>query len=407
MATRSSAITSQVVGDGEFAARSLGYVWDPILLDYVVATAGGLGGGGGGPATIADGADVAQGSVLDLESVAGAGSVIAILKRIRTLLSGAIAVTGTFWQATQPVSGTFWQATQPVSGPLTDAQLRAAVVPVDVSDRDVRLAGRVKNLDSAGAVIDPALKGQLPAALSGGGNLKVSLAEDGGAVIGVDDNGSSLTVDAPVGTPVFARLSDGAAALIGQKVMASSLPVAIASDQSAVPVTAPTLTKGTQGANGFSVQDLKDAGRVNIMWTLEFSPAAVAEALMTMTESRDGAATSTFTTKVITNGKRLRVLSWNLCVENTLGVNPKRAKLRMRFNTAGAVVVGSPLQGNLLASVATAVNTIGQSALDDFPDGIEYAGDGTKQIGFTLEFPDWVTAAQTGKVYVTIAAYEY
>jgi hypothetical protein len=26
------------------------------------------------------------------------------------------AVTGTFWQATQPVSGTFWQATQPVSG---------------------------------------------------------------------------------------------------------------------------------------------------------------------------------------------------------------------------------------------------------------------------------------------------
>lgn len=26
------------------------------------------------------------------------------------------AVTGTFWQATQPVSGTFWQTTQPVSG---------------------------------------------------------------------------------------------------------------------------------------------------------------------------------------------------------------------------------------------------------------------------------------------------
>ena len=28
----------------------------------------------------------------------------------------SVAVTGTFWQATQPVSGTFWQATQPVSG---------------------------------------------------------------------------------------------------------------------------------------------------------------------------------------------------------------------------------------------------------------------------------------------------
>lgn len=30
-------------------------------------------------------------------------------------ISGSVAVTGTFWQATQPVSGTFWQATQPVS----------------------------------------------------------------------------------------------------------------------------------------------------------------------------------------------------------------------------------------------------------------------------------------------------
>lgn len=31
-------------------------------------------------------------------------------------VTGSAAVTGTFWQATQPVSGTFWQATQPVSG---------------------------------------------------------------------------------------------------------------------------------------------------------------------------------------------------------------------------------------------------------------------------------------------------
>src|SRR5205807_7050936 len=30
-------------------------------------------------------------------------------------VNNAVAVTGTFWQATQPVSGTFWQATQPVS----------------------------------------------------------------------------------------------------------------------------------------------------------------------------------------------------------------------------------------------------------------------------------------------------
>ncbi len=51
---------------------------------------------------------------------------------------GTQPVSGTFWQATQPVSiaspvpvtGTFWQSTQPVSGPLTDAQLRASPLPV-------------------------------------------------------------------------------------------------------------------------------------------------------------------------------------------------------------------------------------------------------------------------------------
>lgn len=114
MATRSSAVTSQIVADGEYAARTLGYVWDPIGLAYVVATQS-AGGGGGGAVTVADGADVAQGATTDAEAAAGNGSVVAILKRIRTLLSNPLAVTGTFFQATQPVSGTFFQATQPVS----------------------------------------------------------------------------------------------------------------------------------------------------------------------------------------------------------------------------------------------------------------------------------------------------
>jgi hypothetical protein len=80
------------------------------------------------------------------------------------------------------VDGTFWQATQPVSGTVT--------------------------------------------ANAGTGPFPVS------------DNAGSLTVDAPVGTPVFVRLSDGAAALVGQKTMALSLPVAVASDQSVFPAVA-------------------------------------------------------------------------------------------------------------------------------------------------------------------------
>jgi hypothetical protein len=64
-------------------------------------------------------------------------------------------------------------------------------------------------------------------------SLPVVVASDQ-SVIPVSDNAGSLTVDAPVGTPVFSRLSDGAAALIGQKAMAASLPVTVASDQSAL-----------------------------------------------------------------------------------------------------------------------------------------------------------------------------
>jgi hypothetical protein len=66
------------------------------------------------------------------------------------LVSGSIPVTGTFFQATQPVSiasmpstpvtGTFWQATQPVSFTwvgLTDTQLRASAVPVSLTSTEI------------------------------------------------------------------------------------------------------------------------------------------------------------------------------------------------------------------------------------------------------------------------------
>lgn len=37
-------------------------------------------------------------------------------QRVTIATNDVVPVTGTFWQTTQPVSGTFWQATQPVSG---------------------------------------------------------------------------------------------------------------------------------------------------------------------------------------------------------------------------------------------------------------------------------------------------
>ena len=55
-------------------------------------------------------------------------SLSSIDGKLPALVSSRLPVDGS--GVTQPVSGTFWQATQPVSGPLTDVQLRATAVPV-------------------------------------------------------------------------------------------------------------------------------------------------------------------------------------------------------------------------------------------------------------------------------------
>jgi hypothetical protein len=109
------------------------------------------GGGGGGtsstfgaafPATgtaagFSDGTNMQPGRTVDADTGAGTVTVqgVNLLKRASggPVEAGTAAdplridPTGT---TPQPVTGTFFQATQPVSGPLTDAQLRATPVPV-------------------------------------------------------------------------------------------------------------------------------------------------------------------------------------------------------------------------------------------------------------------------------------
>jgi len=97
------------------------------------------GGGGGGPATVADGADVAEGAVADVAVVADAAGTLS--GKLRGLIKWAfermpaslgsktsansLPVVIASDQAAVPVSGTVT-----ASGPLTDTQLRASAVPV-------------------------------------------------------------------------------------------------------------------------------------------------------------------------------------------------------------------------------------------------------------------------------------
>lgn len=229
----------------------------------------------------------------------------------------------------------------------------------------------------------------------------------------VDMNcGSSGTID----QFTYTRIQDASSAGPVTAVKAAST-AAVAADpalvvavspNNTVSVVPPTLTKGTQGATGFSTQNLKDAGRVNIMWTAEVAGAATTEGLLTVTESRDGAATTTFTSKVVTNAKRLRITSLQIAIETLgSGTAPQRVYLRLRFNTAGAVTTASPLQGSWECVNNAAIVKSGATFAADFPDGVEFAGDGTKQIGFTVTFPDWVTTTATVQAKLTITAFEY
>lgn len=84
-----------------------------------------------------------------IDSMPAGGAATDVTDRSARLLghvtvdNASLAVTGTFWQATQPVSGTFWQATQPVS---------LATNTPDVTDRSARLLGHV-TVDNASLAV--------------------------------------------------------------------------------------------------------------------------------------------------------------------------------------------------------------------------------------------------------------
>jgi hypothetical protein len=194
-----------------------------------------------------------------------------------------------------------------------------------------------------------------------------------------------------------------------------SQQAAIQSDGSLL-IQPQALTKGNQGTNGFTVQNLIDAGRVAIGWTVsQFQFTAATDALLTVTESRDGAATTTFTSKVITSGKRLRLQACHLTYEfaGTTVANLRPIYVRIRINTAGAATTASPLVCTLgvapdvVYSTAAILLGGGVSQEYTFPDGFEFLGDGTKQIGITAIAPGWVTTTTLPILTMSIVGFEY
>jgi hypothetical protein len=450
------------------AEESDSFVWDPINLIWVRMTQPG-GGGGGGAVTIADGADVAEGATTDAESAAGNGSVIALLKRLRTLIAGGL-----------PAALVGGRLDVNIGAPLGQ-QLAAASVPVILPAATITTltppaaivgfaleAGHLATIDGH---LDVNLSTRLKPADTLAGVTTVTTVSTITNVVHIDDNAGSLTVDAPVATPLFARLSDGAAALIGQKTMAASLPVAIASDQSGIPVTnanldatissrlkpADTLTgvttvatvttvttvtsvttlgtitnplpvgtnrlgsirlvdsadadltsaKGTQTARAVGVQELKDAGRnvTNYFMALPILTTA-ADVLMSLTGYKSGAAVGATTTPaVVTAGKTYRITSITIIYIATATAGEVRVSLRA--NTGGVVAVGSPVVCSWVIGAGTPA-TAGSSQTVSLavPEGVEFAA-GTG-VGITIAGVSVVgVLAVAGYGQVALAGYEY
>jgi len=284
------------------------------------------------------------------DTLAGVTTVGAV-----TSITDPVAVTGTFYQATQPVSGTVAVSNLPVTQPVSGTV-------------------GVNNFPATQPVSGTFFQATQPVS----GTVTADLAA-GTNVIGhvIADSGSTTAVTALPAIPAGTNL-------IGH------VDVDV--------ITPPTLTKGTQGSTGFSVQDLKDSGRTFITFTVDQATGTTAKVLSTMSINRGGTVTSS-TNYTVASGKTLRIQNFSLSFQATVTtMNSSRAYLVA--TSSGSVATTSPIADSLSASpTAALVNSVGQVEVG-VPDGLEIPA------GWDLGLAH-LEAIATGKISISLNAYEY
>lgn len=340
-------------------------------------------------------------------TMANSSSVVVASNQSAIPVSGTVtanAGTGTF-----AVSGTFWQATQPVSGTITanagsgTFAISAASLPLPSG---ASTAAKQPALGTAGTAATDVLTVQGIASMTAlkvdgsGVTQPVSIAAlpalaAGSAIIGSLTANQSVNCNQVAGTAT--ATNNGTASAGCQRVT-------IASDNTAFSVNAtpPTLTKATQGATGYSTQDLKDAGRVNFgaATVIGGVTAVSTEALLSLVPVRDGTAAAGATSIAVTSGKRLRVQAIVAGVRSS-AATVLSGRVALRMNPSGAVTATSPIIAILsMTQQAAALAEAGDTCTLILPDGFEISG--TQQIGLTQ-----VCSGTGGVVYASIVGFEY
>jgi hypothetical protein len=381
---------------------SYNLVWDIVTLAWVEMTQpGGVGGGGDASAAnqLLGNASLTSlvtevGAVLEAAPITDTGSsgLNGRLQRIAQRLTSLITAIGSPFQAGGSIGNSAFGATQ--SGTWT-------VQPGNTANST---AWKV----DGSAVTQPVSFAQqaLPA------NQSVNVAQVAGVApslnTGVRDAGTRrVTIATNDVVPVSGTFWQATQPVSGTFWQATQ-PVSGTFFQATQPVsfTPPTLTKGTQGATGYSTQDLKDAGR-NV--TNYFMAAGVAgtnaEVMQSLTGYKSGAAVgATATPAVVTAGKTYRVTSITLSYQSLATAGA--CLFRLRANLSGTGVIGSPLVMTFtvgsLAAVAGVTNTLDIP----FPDGLEFAAGTGIAVGM-LGLSTVGAALAAGFGTITIYGYEY
>lgn len=167
-------------------------------------------------------------------------------------------------------------------------------------------------------------------------------------------------------------------------------------------VVGTTLTKGTQGSTGFSVQELKDAGRTYLTLSATAAAGVTAETLFSLSENKGGTVTGSIGSYTITSGKTLRIQNISVSVRAGAAAVPF-SRVTLRSNTAGATTATSAvvIQCPEVFGIAATTGVGGQMSMD-IPDGLEIAGNGTVSIGLSH-----LDQATTNIINVTLTGYEY
>lgn len=257
------------------------------------------------------------------------------------------AVTGSFYQTTQPVSGAFYQTTQPVS---------IATMPTTA----------------------------------------VTIA----AMPSTPVTGTFFQATQPVSGAFFQTTQP--VSIAGTVTVATGLVQAATDAQmraSALPVLQAALTKGTQGAQGVTVQDLKDAGRSRVAIVFQAAAPAVADTLLSLVKMNAGVAAAGATSIGVTTGKVLRITAITLSLKANAAASAF-ATLTLRTNPAGATLISSLSEVRL--DVGATGATIGAADKVEiiFPDGLEFSG--AQTIGISL-----AAQAITNIVSIGINGFEY